>query len=162
MINPLDDPSLNNGDSEVDKLQFEIVDVEFSFPNHLPITHWILQVCKDENKALTFITFIFCSDEYLHQINVDYLQHDNYTDVITFPYAAADFIEGDIFISIDRVKDNANLFQSTFQNELYRVMIHGVFHLCGYLDKTEDQKKAMRAKEDAALTNLYANYLKKS
>jgi len=109
----------------------------------------------NENKKEGELSFVFCSDEYLLKMNIDYLNHNFYTDVITFDYTEGDVISGDVFISIERIKDNAKIFKTSFENELQRVMIHGVLHLIGYKDKTEDEKKEMRQKE-----NKYLNVTK--
>ena len=99
------------------------------------------------------LTYIFCSDEYLHRVNVEYLDHDTYTDVITFDNADdADIIEGDVFISVERVRENAAKLGVTFRDELHRVMIHGMLHLLGYQDKDLLSQTAMRKKEDDCLS----------
>ena len=98
--------------------------------------------------ARTEINYIFCDDDYLHQINVEYLNHDTLTDIITFDYTEDNVLSSDIFISIERVSDNANDFGVTFETELLRVMAHGILHLCGYKDKTEEDSQQMRKKED--------------
>ncbi|MFK7936564.1 MAG: rRNA maturation RNase YbeY [Saprospiraceae bacterium] len=130
---------------------FHQEDVEFSFDQIVEFTKWIQAIVTNENCNLTQLTYIFCSDKYLHQLNVEYLDHDTLTDVITFPYAAPPQVEGDIFISTERIAENAATFQTSFLHELARVMIHGVLHLCGYGDKTESEQQTMRAKENAAL-----------
>jgi len=99
-----------------------------------------------------FLNFIFCSDNYLLKINVEHLNHDTYTDIITFDYSKEDRISGDIFISIDRVEENAKSHKTSFENELHRVIIHGVLHLLGYGDKEPGQKAEMRQKEDFCLS----------
>ncbi len=101
-----------------------------------------------EGLDLDEISVIFCSDEYLLDVNRQYLNHDYYTDVITFSYAEHNQLNGDIFISVDRVKENAVIFDSSFIKELYRVIIHGVLHLMKYVDKTEEDKEFMRKKEE--------------
>ncbi len=111
----------------------------------------INDLIKSEKKNKGEISFIFCSDKYLLEINKEYLQHDYYTDVITFDYSENNIISGDIFISIDRVKENADTYKVSFENELYRVMLHGVLHLVGYNDKTKEEQKIMRQKEDEYL-----------
>ena len=100
------------------------------------------------------ISFIFCSDEYLLQVNKQYLKHDYFTDIITFNYVENSVISGDIFISLDRVKENAETFHTKFVIELYRVVFHGVLHLIGYNDKTEAEQKKMRQKEDFYLSEV--------
>jgi len=105
----------------------------------------------NENMKEGELSFIFCSDEYLLKMNNEYLQHDFYTDVITFDYTEQKIIAGDIFISVDRIKENALKYNTTFENELQRVMIHGVLHLVGYNDKTEEEQKEMTKKENQYL-----------
>ena len=104
------------------------------------------------DKTTGDLSVIFCDDEYLKRINVKYLGHDYYTDIITFDYSEKNLVSGDLFISIDRVDENARLNNVDFINELYRVIIHGVLHLCGYNDKTLKEKKEIRAKEDYFLS----------
>ncbi len=123
---------------------------EFSFNEK--IFNKIEFLISNENKIDGELSFIFCSDNYLLGINKNYLKHDFYTDVITFDYCENDIISGDIFISIERIKENAKTFNTTFENELYRVMIHGILHLVGYNDKTDKEQKQMREKE-----NFYLN-----
>ncbi len=132
------------------ELIFQYENIEFSLEKEEGIRQWLKKIIAEEQAELHSITYIFCSDEYLHQVNVEYLNHDTYTDIITFPYSD-DYLESDIFISIDRVKDNAQKFDVSFQQELLRVMIHGVLHLCGYGDKTDEEKKIMREKEEHAV-----------
>jgi len=128
-------------------LTFHTEDLNFELDNTKKVEQWILQTIENEGGILSFINYIFCSDTYLHRINVEYLDHDTYTDIITFPYSD-ETIESDIFISIDRIRENAKTFNVTFERELHRVMIHGVLHLLGYGDKTEEEQKRMRARED--------------
>lgn len=113
---------------------------------------WIENIILSENKKLGEINYIFCDDEYILKVNQDYLQHDYYTDIITFDYVKGKNISGDIFISITRVKDNATTLSKDFESEFRRVLAHGILHLCGYKDKTEEDIKEMRAKE-----NYYIN-----
>ena len=116
---------------------------------------WIKSIVEEEEgQTLVRVNYIFCSDHYLHQINVEYLQHDTLTDVITFPYNNHPLVEGDIFISLDRVRENAMIYGISFSEELARVMIHGVYHLCGYGDHSEAEKQTMREKEDYALKKI--------
>lgn len=135
-------------------ISFHSEDVDFQLENEQKLIDWINSTIKQEEKSATEITYVFCSDEYLYQMNLDYLNHDTYTDIITFDYTENSFVSGDIFISIDRVKENAIKFNTTFLNELSRVIIHGVLHLVGYKDKTTEQKQVMRSKEDFYLTLL--------
>ena len=120
---------------------------------------WIYKLIGREGKRLAGLNFVFCSDEFLHTINVQYLNHDDYTDIITFDNSEEDeAIEGDIFISIDRVIDNSSKFRSAPEQELLRVMAHGVMHLCGYNDKSDEEARVMRGKEQEAL-DLTAEYI---
>ena len=128
-------------------LTFHTEDIDFELENTEKIEQWILQTIEEEGGTLSFINYIFCSDTYLHRINVEYLKHDTYTDIITFPYSD-ETIESDIFISINRIRENAKTFNVSFEKELHRVMVHGVLHLLGYADKTEEEQKNMRTRED--------------
>jgi len=116
-------------------------------------SQWILRAISLENKVLQHLNYIFCSDEYLRNINVEYLNHDYYTDIITFDNSETDIdIEGDIFISLDRIKENAQTLETQYSEELKRVIIHGLLHLIGYNDKTNIDKKHMREKENTYLS----------
>ena len=114
----------------------------------------IIQLIREESKESGDISVIFCSDEYLLEMNKKHLNHDYYTDIITFNYVEGKLISGDLFISTDRIKENANKFRVSFHEELYRVILHGVLHLIGYNDKTEEQKKVMREKENYYLQKI--------
>ena len=129
-------------------------DTSFKLPDELKTTAWVVNTITKEGMLPGEINYIFCSDVYLHKMNVDHLNHDTFTDIITFNYCEDDVVNADVFISIDRVKENAETFKCTFEKELNRVMIHGVLHLLGYDDKSEDLKQTMRAKEDFYL-NLH-------
>ncbi len=118
------------------------------------ITSWIEYIITNEGKKMGDINYIFCDDEYLLKINQDYLQHDYYTDIITFDYVKGKKISGDIFVSVTRVSENAPLLSKSFEEELHRVIAHGVLHLCGYKDKTEEEIKEMRSKEDFYLNAI--------
>ena len=109
---------------------------------------WLIKVAEAEKKTVKLLNYIFCSDECLLDINIKYLGHDYYTDIITFPYQQDQFIESDLYLSIDRIEDNAKEYGETFHNELLRVMVHGLLHLMGYGDKTEEDTRIMREKED--------------
>lgn len=116
------------------------------------LRNWINRTILTEGYELQTLNFIFCSDEYLLKMNEQYLKHDTYTDIITFDNSETpNLIAGDIFISIDRIRDNAKSFKTTFTNELHRVIIHGTLHLLGYADKTNKAKKLMTEKEDEYL-----------
>jgi rRNA maturation RNase YbeY len=125
---------------------------DFHLSNQAEIANWIHDSAAKEQRKIQVLNFIFCTDTYLLDINVKYLNHNYLTDIITFPYSEGDHIESDIFISIDRVKDNAQSFETTFFDELCRVIIHGFLHLCGYRDKSNKEKQEMRAKEDYYLS----------
>lgn len=109
---------------------------------------WITECCNTEGFSIIELNYIFCSDDYLLKINQDYLQHDYLTDIITFDYVSGKNVSGDLYISIDRVKENADEFNVSFDNELKRVMVHGVLHLMGYSDKSDAATAEMRAKEE--------------
>lgn len=119
---------------------------------HEKTKKWVSLVIENENKRVGNLNFIFCTDDYLLTINQDYLNHDTYTDIITFNYVEDKLISGDIFISTERVRDNAKQFSTSFENELNRVIIHGILHLIGYNDKTNVEAQEIRAKEDFYLT----------
>ena len=129
-------------------------EINFSLKNKVTISKWIDHTIRTENKITGDINYIFCSDDYLLDRNIKYLKHDSLTDIITFNYCEGNKINCDIMISIDRVKENSSIFESSFLEELYRVMIHGILHLVGYDDKTEKEKNIMRKKEDFYLKKL--------
>ncbi len=133
-------------------IEFLVEEVEFELDDARDLTSWIERVAQVHEHEIVQLTYIFCSDEYLHKVNVEYLDHDTYTDVITFDNADdADILEGDIFISVERVRENAATHGVSFRDELHRVMIHGVLHLLGYADKDLLSQTAMRKKEDDCL-----------
>lgn len=129
-------------------INFYFEDIEEFQLDQLKTIEWIKSSIQKEGKNTSEISFIFCSDDYLLDINRQYLDHDYYTDIITFDYVEGDDVSGDVFISIDRVRENAETFQVSLQNELNRIIIHGVLHLLGYKDKEADEKKIMTGKED--------------
>jgi rRNA maturation RNase YbeY len=118
------------------------------------ISEYIKVLIDNELKESGEISIIFCSDKYLLEINTEYLKHNYFTDIITFNYVEGNIISGDLFISTERVKENATEYGASFIKELYRVIFHGVLHLVGYNDKTEDEKKIMREKEDFYLSEV--------
>jgi len=128
--------------------------IAFHFKSELVIqkkadyADWINRVVDSEGFSVGQIDYIFCTDDYLLKLNKDYLNHDTFTDIITFDYRDGSIISGDIFISTDRVQDNAKKFDVEFSNELRRVMIHGILHLAGFGDKSKEEKDIMRLKED--------------
>lgn len=135
-------------------INFYSEDVDFHLVNEKKTIKWIKDSIKNETKIVGEISYIFCSDEYLHKMNLEYLNHNSFTDIITFDYTEGNNVSGDIFISIDRVKENAIKFKTIFESELSRVIIHGVLHLIGYKDKSIQDKEQMRSKEDFYLTLL--------
>jgi len=127
---------------------------DFSLENKSRVVKWITTVLKKEGRTARNISFLFCSDKYLLSINRQFLKHNFYTDIITFDYSEKEKTEGEIFISIERVKENADSFKQPFQTELMRTIIHGILHLCEYKDKKPAEKKRMRTKENEALALL--------
>ncbi len=133
-------------------INFHIEDIDFKIQQKQKIKNWLKSVVVNEGFILGDLNYVFCSDDYLLKINVEYLEHDYLTDIITFDNSEDEaLIEGDIFISIDRVKDNAGTFQVSDDYELKRVLVHGILHLCGYFDKTDEEEKLMRSKENQYL-----------
>ena len=131
-------------------------DTRFLFKGKRLTSNWLKKVAGQEGKRIGQISVIFCSDPYLLGINREYLGHDYYTDIITFDYCEGPLLSGDLFISIDTVRDNAAFYGTTFENELHRVIVHGVLHLMGYDDHSDADTAAMRAAEDRALALLAA------
>ena len=121
---------------------------DFILTNEAVFSNWIEDVITSESYVLGEVNYIFCNDEYLHKINLEFLKHDTLTDIITFDNSVGKMIYSDIFISVERVEDNAKDFKVTFEEELKRVIIHGVLHLCGYKDKSETDAALMRSKEN--------------
>jgi rRNA maturation RNase YbeY len=129
-------------------------ETDFSLEDEAMISEWITKVVEEENCKLEEINYIFCDDNYLHKLNLEFLNHDTLTDIISFDYSVGKVIQGDIFISIERVTENAHDFKVSFIEELYRVIVHGVLHYCGYKDKTEKDANLMRSKENYYLASL--------
>ena len=129
-------------------------ETDFELVNEEKYSNWISNSIVNEGFEEGEINYIFCDDEYLHKLNVEFLNHDTLTDVISFDYCMGKLISGDIFISVERVQDNAKDLGITFDEELPRVMIHGVLHYCGFKDKSNDDAKQMRTKEEQYLTDL--------
>jgi rRNA maturation RNase YbeY len=127
-------------------------ETEFNLQNSEEVASWISAIISNENFEEGEVSYIFCDDEYLHKLNLEFLNHDTLTDIISFDNSLGNQINGDIFISVERVKENTNSFNTSFENELHRVIIHGVLHYCGYKDKTKKDADLMRTKEDAALS----------
>lgn len=135
-------------------VEFHSEGIPFELTNTQDVSQWIEATITAEKASLGEINCVFCSDDYLLQMNQEYLEHDYYTDIITFDYCDGSLISGDLFISIDRVRDNAEQMQLPFLQELSRVIIHGVLHLLGYGDKQPESEKTMRQKEDHYLSLL--------
>ena len=128
-----------------------MIDFQFIDTNIAPIEKsriWLENVINTEKKQLGDIVFVFCKDSYLLEKNIEFLKHSTLTDVLTFDYCEKDLVSGDILISMDRIKENSEIFEVTFLNELNRVMVHGLLHLLGYNDKNKQETKLIRAKED--------------
>ena len=123
-------------------------DITFPFKLKRLTSKWLKFVAYSEARRLGDISIIFCSDQYILDVNRKYLNHDYYTDIITFDYCEGDLLSGDLFISIDSVRENAAFYGTAFENELNRVIVHGVLHLIGYDDHTEEEIAQMRSKED--------------
>jgi probable rRNA maturation factor len=126
-------------------------ETDFSLGREKEVRNWIQEVILKEGLETGELIYVFCDDEYLLKLNKDFLDHDTYTDIISFDYRMGDQLNGEIYISIDRIKENATLFKTDFISELHRVMIHGILHFCGYKDKTEKEASEMRKREDKAL-----------
>lgn len=122
-------------------------ETDFELDNEAQYEDWISRIIESEGFDEGEINYIFCDDEYLHKINVEYLDHDTLTDIISFDYTVGNLIQGDIFVSVERVQDNANDFNVSFEEELKRVLSHGVLHYCGYKDKSPKDEALMRSKE---------------
>ncbi len=123
-------------------------ETDFKLEESKQLSDWITRTILEENCKEGEINYIFCSDDYLHKINLDFLDHDTLTDIISFDYSVGKELHGDIYISVDRVKENAMDFGASLKDEMSRVMIHGILHYCGYKDKSKEDLKQMRLKED--------------
>ncbi len=127
-------------------------DIKFNFKGRRGNNRWLSAVAEKEGRKIDEVNVIFCSDPYVLDVNRKYLGHDYYTDIITFDYCEGEVISGDLFISVDSVKDNASFYGASFDEELHRVIVHGILHLIGYDDGTDEEKKTMREKEDCYLS----------
>ncbi len=136
-------------------IQFFTEKTDFKLTQKQVIKNWIKQIIISETKRVGEVSYIFCNDEYLQEINEIYLHHTSLTDIITFDYTEGKMISGDIFISVERVKENAAKFNVAFENELLRVLAHGVLHLMGYKDKKTDEKKQMREMEEKSIALFF-------
>ena len=129
-------------------------ETDFNLTNETLLKDWINDIAISEDFEIGEINYIFCDDAYLHKLNVEFLNHDTLTDIISFDNSLGKLLNGDIFISVSRVKENAKDYKVSFENELHRVLIHGVLHYMGYKDKTALEKKEMRSRENSALVKL--------
>ena len=126
-------------------------ETDFNIEDTKGLSRWISEIILNENHELGDLTYVFCDDAYLHKLNVQFLNHDTLTDIISFDNSLGKQIHGEIYISVERVKENAGTYQVAFLEELHRVIIHGVLHFCGYKDKTKKQQETMSCKENEAL-----------
>ena len=133
-------------------------ETDFELDNEAQYEDWISRIIESEGFDEGEINYIFCDDDYLHKINVEYLDHDTLTDIISFDYTVGNLIQGDIFVSVERVKDNANDFNVSFEEELKRVLSHGVLHYCGYKDKSPKDEVLMRSKEEEKMQMFHVEH----
>lgn len=132
-------------------IYFASENTNFDLKEKMKVKKWITTIIKAQSKKVGDISYVFCDDDYLIQVNREYLNHDTYTDIITFDYVEGNLVSGDIMISVERVKENAEKFNATFEQELHRVIIHGILHLLGQADKSDEDAAMMRKKEEDAL-----------
>ena len=130
----------------------------FELTNEDQFSTWISQVIASENKKEGDVNYVFCNDDYLLNLNEQYLNHDTLTDIISFDYSVGNELHGDIFISIERVQENATIYNVTFVEELKRVLVHGILHYCGYKDKTTQDEQIMRTKEDEKIKMFHVEH----
>ena len=136
-------------------MAIQFFEEEINFPLKEKNKHkkWLRKIAENAGFKITDLNYIFCTDEYLYKINLEYLNHDTYTDIITFDNSEKEYIiEGDIFVSVERIVENAEKLESKFESEILRVMSHGLLHLMGYKDKNQDDKKIMREMEDRCIS----------
>jgi rRNA maturation RNase YbeY len=133
-------------------------ETEFELTHESAVESWIGRVIASEQKSEGELSYIFCDDAYLLELNQQYLQHDTLTDIISFDYSLGNELNGDIFISVERVRENAEIYNQLFENELLRVIIHGVLHYCGYKDKTEADEQLMRQKENEKIAMFHVEH----
>ena len=133
-------------------------ETDFELENEAQYEDWISRIIESEGFDEGEINYIFCDDEYLHKINVEYLDHDTLTDIISFDYTVGNLIQGDIFVSVERVQDNAKDFNVSFDEELKRVLSHGVLHYCGYKDKSPEDEALMRSKEEEKMQMFHVEH----
>ena len=132
-------------------------EIEFQLVNESKISAWISNVISSEQHKEGEINYVFCDDEYLHKLNVEFLKHNTLTDIISFDYSLGKILHGDVYISVERAKDNAVDFGVPFQEEIHRLIVHGVLHYCGFKDKTEEDARLMRDRENFYLRQLSLN-----
>lgn len=133
-------------------------ETDFELENEAQYEDWISRIIESEGFDEGEINYIFCDDEYLHKINVEYLDHDTLTDIISFDYTVGNVLQGDIFVSVERVQDNAKDFNVSFEEELKRVLSHGVLHYCGYKDKSPEDEALMRSKEEEKMQMFHVEH----
>jgi rRNA maturation RNase YbeY len=133
-------------------------ETDFELANESAIESWIGRIIASEQKSEGEISYVFCDDDYLLELNQQYLQHDTLTDIISFDYSLGNELSGDIFISVERVRENAEIFNQSFENELLRVISHGVLHYCGYKDKSEADEQLMRQKENEKMAMFHVEH----
>lgn len=133
-------------------------ETEFELTHESAVESWIGRVIASEQKSEGELSYIFCDDAYLLELNQQYLQHDTLTDIISFDYSLGNELNGDIFISVERVRENAEIYNQLFENELLRVIIHGILHYCGYKDKTEADEQLMRQKENEKIAMFHVEH----
>ena len=133
-------------------------ELDFKLEDEILYSDWISKVISSEMKDEGEINYIFCNDDYLIGLNQQYLDHDTLTDIISFDYSIGNELHGDIFISVQRVRENASDFNVTFEEELKRVLVHGILHYCGYKDKSEEDEKLMRQKEDGKMKMFHVKH----
>ena len=133
-------------------------ETDFELDNEEQYEDWISRIIESEGFDEGEINYIFCDDEYLHKINVEYLDHDTLTDIISFDYTVGNVLQGDIFVSVERVQDNAKDFNVSFDEELKRVLSHGVLHYCGYKDKSPEDEALMRSKEEEKMQMFHVEH----
>lgn len=129
-------------------------ETDFQLNESVELQKWISETIISEGYELGELLYVFCDDEYLHKLNIEYLNHDTLTDVISFDYNIGKMINGEIYISVERVAENAIYYKTDFKDELHRVMIHGILHFCGYKDKSDSEERIMRQKEEESLRRL--------
>ena len=129
-------------------------ETDFELANEDKLANWIITTIIEEGYKEGEVNYIFCDDEYLHKLNVEFLDHDTLTDVISFDYCIGKEVHGDVYVSVERVRDNALDFKTKFEDEIHRVIIHGILHYCGYKDKTDTDAELMRSKEEYYLAKL--------